>query len=143
MRSHQDLTFAVHAAWAKLRAHLAGLTDDEYGWAPAPNARTVGGVLVHVAGTKELGWDYAYGPAQLTWDHVRAPETAVDALTWLERGQELVESALRSETNLRRPVLTSTGATWPAWRVFWTLAEHDLEHGGEIAVLRRLREARP
>lgn len=142
MRSHQDLTFVLHSAWAKLRGQLAGLTDEEFGWKPAPAARSVGALIVHLAATKEMHWEYAYGPAQLTWEHVNAPSATGDALLWLDRGQELVEGALRGESNLRRPVLTSRGETWPAWRVFWTLAEHDLEHSGEIAVLRALRRAK-
>ena len=166
MRSHRDLSFAVHQAWARLRGWVSDLEDEEYFWEPAPGAfairrrddglwkydyaipdpqpappRTIGWLVVHLASCKEMYWEYAYGPAQRTWDQVFAPPQAASALTWLEHAQELVESALRNETNLERPVLTNWGDTWPAWKVFWTLAEHDLMHGAEISALRDLRRA--
>ena len=142
MRSHQDLSYVVHSAWASLRGHISGLSDQEFAWEPAPGSRSLGGLIVHLAATKEMHWEYAYGPAQLTWEHVNPPASAANALLWLERGQELIEGALKSEKNLSRPLLTSWGETWPAWRVFWSLAEHDLEHGGEIRALRAIRKGR-
>ena len=133
--------FVVHAGWAKLRAGIASLTDEEYAWEPAPGAGTLGARIAHVAAGKEMSWEYAYGPAQLTWEHVNTPAGAPDCLLWLERAHELVESALAAETNLARPLLTSSGETWPAWRIFWTLAENDITRAAEFATLRELRRA--
>ena len=28
--------------------------------------------------------------------------------------------------------------SWPAWRIFWTMIHHDLQHGGEVGALRDL-----
>jgi hypothetical protein len=30
------------------------------------------------------------------------------------------------------------GERWPAWRVLWTMIDHDAHHGGEIGCLRDL-----
>jgi hypothetical protein len=57
-----------------------------------------------------------------------------------ERGQQLLMDDLASlgddELDVRR--LTNWGGEWPAWRIFWTMAHHDLQHGGEIGALRDL-----
>ena len=33
---------------------------------------------------------------------------------------------------------TNWGERWPAWRVLWTMIDHDAHHGGEIGCLRDL-----
>src|SRR5262245_28734533 len=40
------------------------------------------------------------------------------------------------EPDLNAGVLTNWGEPLPAWRIFWTMIHHDLQHGGEIGVLR-------
>ncbi|MFQ5436721.1 MAG: hypothetical protein ACE5FD_17830 [Anaerolineae bacterium] len=36
---------------------------------------------------------------------------------------------------------TIWGEMWPTWRIFWTMASHDLHHGAEIGCLRDLYRA--
>jgi hypothetical protein len=41
-------------------------------------------------------------------------------------------------------VLTNWGERWPAWRIFWTMVDHDSHHGAELGLLRDLyRTASP
>ena len=42
------------------------------------------------------------------------------------------------DAGLDRKVLTNWGERWPAWRIFWTMIDHDSHHGGEIGALRDL-----
>jgi hypothetical protein len=39
---------------------------------------------------------------------------------------------------LDEPVKTNWGELWPAWRIFWVMADHDAFHGGMIGKLRDL-----
>jgi hypothetical protein len=47
------------------------------------------------------------------------------------------------EEQMDRPVSTNWGDIWPAWRIFWTMIDHDAHHGGEIGCLRDLFRASP
>jgi hypothetical protein len=37
---------------------------------------------------------------------------------------------------------TNWGEMWPTWRILWTMAAHDWQHGGEIGCLRDLYRLR-
>jgi uncharacterized damage-inducible protein DinB len=39
------------------------------------------------------------------------------------------------------PRWTNWGERWPAWRILWTMVDHDAHHGGEIGCLRDLYRA--
>ena len=159
------LAYMLEAAWTTLHDRLAGLTDDEFFWQPVPGGWTVhegadgrwttdyawpdpdpapfttlGWRLLHLAACKTMYHEYAFGPARLTWDDLPTPHSAANAVAWLEEGQALLRADLAALTDadLERLVQTNWGETWPAWRVFWTMAEHDLHHGGEIGLLRDL-----
>ncbi|HET6380453.1 MAG TPA: hypothetical protein VFH63_05370 [candidate division Zixibacteria bacterium] len=54
---------------------------------------------------------YASGPGRLIWDQVDAAHTPQAARARLE---------------------------WPAWRISWTMIDHDIHHGAEIGALRDL-----
>ena len=43
-----------------------------------------------------------------------------------------------SDHDLEEPRQTNWGEMWPAWRIFWTMADHDAFHGGVIGYLRDL-----
>ena len=156
-------------AYRMIRDRVEGLSDEEFWWAPVGEAwtvrptergtwaadyeepdpdpapiTTIGWRLVHVAECKLMYHEYAFGEARLTWPELDSPHTAVEAISALERGHELVEADLRSmdDGGLDLPVRTNWGEDWPAWRIFWTMIHHDLWHGGEIGALRDSFRAR-
>ena len=159
------LSYMLETAWTTLRGRLNGLTDDEFFWQPVPGGwtvhpladgrwtvdyaspdpdpapfTTIGWRLLHLASCKLMYHEYAFGPARLVWDDLPIPHTAAEAIAWLEEGQSLLRADLAglTDADLERPVQTNWGETWPAWRIFWTMTEHDLHHGGEIGCLRDL-----
>lgn len=84
--------------------------------------------------------EWAYGPRELTWLTLETPHTAAGAISMLEEGQALLVSDLEvlKDGRLDELVLTNWGEEWPAWRIFWTMIDHDSHHGGEIGVLHDL-----
>ena len=164
----------MREAYEPLRRRVDGLTDDEFFWEPVAGAwtvrrrsdgrwdadyaepdpdpppfTTVGWRLVHVATCKVIYHDYAFGPAQMSWATLDHPHTADQTITMLEEGHRLLTEDLAhlDDAGLDATVPTNWGERWPAWRIFWTMIDHDSHHGGEIGVLRdlyRLRDrARP
>lgn len=165
----QLLADQLDDAYRSLRSRVDGLTDDEFFWEPVPDCWTVrqaadgrwsvdypdlhpvpGPVttiawrLVHLAECKVMYHEYAFGPARLTWPEIDSAHTAATAIAELEHGQGLLLAALAAlrDDELDASRLTNWGEEWPAWRVFWTMIDHDLHHGGEIGVLRDLYRER-
>ena len=159
------LTAAMSVTYGRLRDRLESLTDDEFFWEPAagcwtiyedrpdhwtyhyaipdPNpapVTSIGWQIVHLATTKLMYHDWAYGPARLTFPAILVPHTSASAIQQLEEGQLLLldDLAHLAETQLDEPRSTNWGEQWPAWRVFWTMADHDSFHGGVIGYLRDL-----
>lgn len=62
------------------------------------------------------------------------------AIAMLEEGQRLLDRDLeqRGDQDLDQPVKTNWGDTWPAWRIFTEMADHDALHTGAIGALRDL-----
>jgi hypothetical protein len=148
---------------ARLRRRLEGLTDREFFWQPVSGCwtiyqqesgrwtyhyaepdpepapvTTIGWQLVHLGTCKLMYHEWAYGAAQLTWPELDVPHTAEAAIALLEEGQELLRNDLRdlSDADLDDPRRTNWGSIWPAWRIFWTMADHDALHEGAIGHLR-------
>jgi hypothetical protein len=157
-------------AYARLRGRLEGLTDEEFSWRPVPDCwtihpgatgrwtydyeltqpdpapvTTIGWQVVHVALTKVMYREWAFGPARLTFPELDVPHTAGGAIGRLEEGQALLRSDLvaLTDADLDRPRLTNWGEEWPAWRIFWVMLDHDALHGGAIGMLRDLYRWRP
>ena len=82
----------------------------------------------------------AFGPAKLTFPEIDSAHTAVAALAQLEAGHTMLARDLETldDAGLEREVLTNWGEKWPARKIFWTMVNHDLHHGGEIGALRDL-----
>jgi len=151
--------------YGRLRRRLEGLGDAEYlwepvagGWAvrrdrsggwvadyaepdpdPAPFT-SIGWRLVHLADCKLMYHEWAFGERRLTFPDLAAPGTAAGAVARLEEGQGLLRAALAGlgDEELDGPRWTNWGERWPAWRVLWTMIDHDAHHGGEIGCLRDL-----
>lgn len=148
----------------RLVRRLGGLTDEEYLWQPVPDCwtirqddqgewradyevnpdpppfTTIGWRLVHIADCKLMYHEWAFGARRLTFPDLVAPATAAGAVDRLREGQALLRAELASldDDGLDRPVLTNWGEQWPAWRIFWTMIDHDAAHGAEIGCVRDL-----
>jgi hypothetical protein len=161
----QLLLAQTDEVYARLRQRLTGLTDDEYFWEPAPGCwtihrdesgtwiadfadpdpdpapfTTIGWRLVHIADCKVMYHEWAFGLRELTFPDLAPPTTAAGAVARLEEGHRLLRGELEglAEKALDTPRLTNWGEQWPAWRIFWTMIDHDDHHGAEIGCLRDL-----
>jgi DinB family protein len=160
----------LQGAYEGIRACVDGLSDEEFFWEPVPRCwtvrrrddgrwavdypepphpdpapfTTIGWRLVHVAECKVMYHEYAFGLAKLTFPDIDSAHTAAAAIAQLEAGHELLRRDLASldEADLERDVMTNWGEQWPARRIFWTMVNHDLHHGGEIGTLRDLYRER-
>ena len=159
------LAFQMEEAYSVMRRRLDGLTDEEFTWSPVPDPwtvyqdedagwtyhyeepdpepapfTTIGWRLVHVALCKVIYHEWAYGPRPLNFINVENPRNVASSISMLEQGQALLVEDLSSlsDDDLDTEVLTNWGEAWPAWRIFWTMIDHDSHHGAEIGVLRDL-----
>jgi hypothetical protein len=163
------LAAQMSETYTTLLTTLTGLRDEEFFWEPVPDCwtvfqndrgdwtyqyeepdptpapfTTIGWRLVHIALCKVIYHEWAFGPARLRFDTIENPSDVATSMTMLHEGQQLLGEDLAALTNhdLMRPVRTNWGERWPAWRIFWTMAQHDAHHGAEIGVLRDLYRAR-
>jgi hypothetical protein len=155
----------LQAAYGMIRGRVEGLSEDEFWWEPTagcwtvrqqPDGRwaadyqepdpvpapmtTIAWRLVHVAECKIMYHEYAFGPGVLTWPEIDSAHTVDDAIAQLEHGHALLAEELSrlTDDDLNRPRATNWGEVWPAWKVFWTMIQHDIHHGAEIGTLRDL-----
>ena len=106
---------------------------------PAP-LTTIAWRTCHVAAVNYLYWDYAFGPATLTFD-LEFPGSASDAISWLGASQRLLSDVLHGlddDAELDALVSTNWGDQWPVSRIFTTLINEQVHHGAEISLLRDL-----
>jgi uncharacterized damage-inducible protein DinB len=163
------LELQMREAYEPLRRGVHGLTDDEFSWEPVPGAwtirqlpdgrwdadyaepdpdpppfTTIGWRLVHVATCKVIYHDHAFGRGEMNWATLDHPHTPGQALAMLEDGHRLLTEDLANldDGGLDADVATNWGERWPAWRIFWTMIDHDSHHGGEIGALRDLYRLR-
>jgi hypothetical protein len=96
--------------------------------------------MVHLALCKVIYHEWAFGPRRLDFVTIENPGDAATAVAMLADGQRLLDADLASldDDGLDLPVLTNWGEEWPAWRIFWTMIDHDVHHGAEIGALRDL-----
>lgn len=164
-RAIELLADQLREAYAIFRQCVDGVTDDEFMWEPVPGSwrvyrdesgrwdhdyvepdpvpspfTTIGWRMAHVATCKVMYHEWAFGPRELTWDTIETPHDVAGALAMTERGQRLLidDLAALRDDELDAARLTNWGEEWPAWMIFWTMAHHDLQHGGEIGALRDL-----
>lgn len=167
--SVQLLAAEMDEAWARLRSRLDGLDDDEFFWEPVAHPwtvfrddagrwtyhyevpdpvpapfTTIGWRLVHVALCKIMYHEWAFGPRAIDFTTVENPGDVASAIAMLEHGHALLieDLAAHTDAELDRMVLTNWGEAWPAWKIFWTMTDHDAHHGGEIGALRDLYRAK-
>jgi hypothetical protein len=159
------LAAAMNETYDRLQRRINGLTDEEFFWEPAagcwniyedrpghwtyhyatpdPNpapVTSIGWQIVHLATCKIMYREWAFGPARLTFPEILIPHTSSSAIEQLEHGQRQLLDDLAHLTDAQLDDLrpTNWGELWPAWRVLWTMADHDSFHGGVIGYLRDL-----
>jgi hypothetical protein len=105
---------------------------------PAP-LTTIAWRTVHIAAVNYLYWDYAFGPATMSFD-LDIPGSAARAVPWLRASQRPVTEVLAeiSDADLDTPRRTNWGEMWPCHRIFTTLITEQTHHGAEISLLRDL-----
>jgi hypothetical protein len=166
VRQTELLTHQMDEAYAILRGCIEGVTDAEFAWEPAPGMwrvfrdddagrwsydyedidpvpsplTTIGWRLAHVGMCKVMYHEWAFGARALTWFHFEPPHDVASSLEMLERGHRLLRADLAGmvDDDLETPRLTNWGEEWSAWRIFWTMIHHDLQHGGEVGSLHDL-----
>lgn len=116
-----------------------GFTGSGYEVPTPPPLTTIAWKLVHMASCNVMYHEHAFGEGRDLWGDM-FPHTATSAIALWEEGHgRLLDQLSRmSDQDLVSPVLTTWGEHWPAWRIFWAITHHDLEHGNEIACLRDL-----
>lgn len=142
-----------YASWKAYQDHLKGalatLTAEQLALRAAPELRSVGENAMHIIGCRRDWLTYDLGedggaPMQRyeTWNRTM-PGSPVAAGAELAEGLEqtwqfLSDCLARWSAADMRQTFTDTSETPPfeftrAW-VIWHLLEHDLHHGGEIAL---------
>ena len=151
--------------YGRLRRRVADLTEVEYFWEPVPGCwtvrrdesgawvndyqepdpdpppfTTIAWRLAHIADCKVMYHEYAFGAGRLTFPDLEAPSTVAAVMARLTEGQQLLRTDLAglSDAALDDPVRTNWDEWWPAWKIFWTMIDHDAHHGAEIGCLRDL-----
>ncbi len=155
------------SGWETLQAALEGITEEKFWWKPSENAwtlrivenpwtldydrprprskapLTIAWLVVHIATCKTMYVEYAFGPAQQTWDRIHIPHDLPNALACLHDSHALLVCALDSITDndLSAVRKTNWGERRPTERIFWTLIHHDIYHGAQIRAVRKLHQA--
>jgi hypothetical protein len=156
---------ALDDTHARVQDRLEGMDEEEFFWKPVPEAwtvfqdetgrwgydyaipdpepapvTTIAWQMIHLGTCKVMYHEYAFGAARLTFPEIDIPHTAADARSFLDDGRLLLRNDLEglTEAGLDEPVKTNWGELWPAWRIFWVMADHDAFHGGMIGTLRDL-----
>lgn len=130
--------------WHTLLSHLEGLTWEEAAWPPVEGRRTILDILAHLGLCKIMYWEYAFGPARMSWSEVREQVPKEEDLevwrAWLRTVHEWFRSAAAGLTGaeLAELRLHNSGETMPTRTLINTMIEHDLYHAGEINYIRGL-----
>jgi uncharacterized damage-inducible protein DinB len=130
-----------------LLANLHDLHAEEWTMLPAGGGRSVADIVEHVAWTKWIYEDHAFGPAALRWDEpppvpagAHSRPTA-ELLAWLTEGQRRWLAGVKSlayDAELDRPRGVHWGGPIPTRTIIHITIAHDLYHAGEINHLRAL-----
>jgi len=157
------LHFTMEEAYTRLRDRLEGLTAKEFFWQPVKDAwtiyedrpghwtyhyeipdpdpapvTTIAWQVTHLATTRFMYHEWAYGAAKLTFPELVIPSSVAGAIEFLHAGYRALRADLETEDDLDRPRKTNWGEMWPAWRIFTCMTDHDALHTGMIGGLRDL-----
>ena len=149
----ETLAWLIEEAFMGDPAHslLANLHDLRYeDWTARPlgGGRSIADILEHVAWSKWMYEDYAFGAATLRGDQPPLVPAAgararprEELLAWLTEGHRRWLASVRALPNdaeLDRDRLTNWGERLPTLTIIRIMIGHDLYHAGEINHLRAL-----
>jgi len=131
-----------------LFANLRDLPDEDWTTLPPGGGRSIADILEHVAWSKWMYEDYAFGSASLRGDQpplvpaegARSRPRA-ELLAWLTDGHRRWLASVRALANdaeLDRDRLTNWGERLPTRTIIRIMIAYDLYHAGEINHLRAL-----
>jgi uncharacterized damage-inducible protein DinB len=142
-----DDAFAGDPAYSLL-ANLRDLPDEDWRALPPSGGRSIADILEHVAWSKWMYDDYAFGAASLRGDqsplvpaHGARSRPRDQLLAWLTEGQRRWLASVRAlpdDAELERERLTNWGERLPTRVIIRIMIAHDLYHAGEINHLRAL-----
>jgi hypothetical protein len=156
-----------HTSGDRLEQRLAGLTDAEFFWEPAPGGwtvrrhptlpgrweidydwpppdpaplTTIAWRLVHIANGNWIYWEHAFGPAVRMFPDLVVPGSAEAAVAYWRDSRESISSWLEKATDEQLPEMRPShlGEPRSAADVVMTLIDEQTHHGAEIALLRDL-----
>jgi hypothetical protein len=131
-----------------LMANLRDLSDPDWTALPPGGGRSIADIIEHVAWSKWMYEDYAFGAATLRGD--QPPLVPADGarsrprdelLAWLADGHRRWLASVRAladDAELERDRLTNWGDRIPTRAIIRIMIAHDLYHAGEINHLRAL-----
>jgi uncharacterized damage-inducible protein DinB len=132
-------------AFDTLFHNLKDLHDDDWIWIPPGGARSISAIVGHLASSKVMYDNHAFGDASLTWEQPLFNEALPPAklFEWLRDSHlRLLKNvaALPDDKELqkRRPV--NWGGTRETRWIITRLINHDGYHAGEINHLRSIHQ---
>jgi len=136
-----------------LFANLRDLRDDDWTWVPAGGVRSIRAIVGHLASTKVMYENHAFGDASLTWmdprfDATQSPESDEGfsphhLVDWLRESELQLRrdvDALTDDDELQRQRAVNWGGTRKTGWILGVLIRHDAYHAGEINHLRALHQ---
>ena len=140
-------------AFEMLFSNLKDLRPEDWTWVPPGGARSVAAIVGHVASSKVMYANHAFGDASLTWMDplFGAAQSPVGAegpspeelVAWLRESElRLLRNveALGDDAELLRERPVNWGGTMPTRWIINRLIQHDGYHAGEINHLRSVRQ---
>jgi uncharacterized damage-inducible protein DinB len=146
------LAWLIHDAFEgdpshSLMANVQGLSEQDWTALPPSAGRSIADIFEHVAWSKWMYNDYAFGSATLRGDQPPlVPRQGVrarphqDLLAWLTDGHRRWLASVRAldDAELERERLTNWGERLPTRAIIRIMIAHDFYHAGEINHLRAL-----
>jgi hypothetical protein len=130
----------------QLRPRLAGLTDDEYLWEPAPGVTTIAWRLAHITDDCLAARTASHFGGAPPGGGGAAP-SADEALARLDEAYAAWSAGVRGlgEVGLARPCGPAEGpfASYPVAALVLHINRETIHHGAEVALLRDLYAHRP
>jgi hypothetical protein len=152
-------TLLDHVIWEMGQAFdalyeaLKSLDDDDWEWLPDGGARSIRAIVGHVASSKLMYDNHAFGDASLTWmdprfdlaqsPHPGTPFAPGDLVGWLRETDIALRrhvDELESDDELERPRPVNWGGMRATRWILNRLTNHDAFHAGEINHLRALHQ---
>lgn len=134
-------------AVARLRDRVAGLTDDEYRWEPAPGVTTIAWRLGHIGDLlrEERNWRWLGREPRLRDADIEHAPTAAGGIAYVDAAYAAWDGLVGSisEAELWRPLGEVAGpfAPEPAVALVLHVLDEFIHHAAEVALLRDLYAA--